>query len=161
MAKSKRNWREALRFGKTITEPLRIVILVKPVTKKNSIRWVKLRGVDDKWKSIPSAAYEQYEKDCGYFIRCKGLKISCPVNMRVSFYIDADRECDVSNFCEAVADMLVHYQVLQDDHRLIVTGWDGTRVYVDRINPRTEIIIEPIPQENEQLMLGLTSEDDF
>ena len=136
-------WFDKYKNGNSITEPLFILLPVKPITKKNSRRWAPI-GKTGIWKLIPSEAYEQYERDCGLFIRCKGLNISCPVNMRVIFYIDSDRESDISNYFEAVADMLVHYQVLADDNRKIVVSWDGSRVYVDRKNPRTEITIEPL-----------------
>ncbi|MCL2493439.1 MAG: hypothetical protein FWF33_05305 [Clostridiales bacterium] len=133
--------------GRIITEPVKLLLPVKPRSKKNSQRWIKTRGDNPVWKLTPSEAYVQYEKDCGPFIRCKGMNISCLVNIKATFYIDADRPCDISNFFEALADMLVHYQVILDDNRRIVQSWDGSRVYVDRQNPRTEVIIEPVSED--------------
>ena len=145
-------------MGRTITEPVTIAIPVKPVSKKNSQRWVRMRGTDI-WKLLPSEAYERYERDCGPFIRCKGLMVSCEVNVCALFYIDADRKCDLSNFFEALADMLVHYRVLEDDNRKIIVGWDGSRVHVDRQNPRTVVTIQPIEQG--QVALDIAPAPDF
>ena len=140
-----------------ITEPVEITIPLRPFTKKNSSRIVKTKsGVPF---LIPSAAYEQYERDCAAFIRCKGLEVSCPINIRALFYIDADRKCDLSNYFEAIADILVHYHVIEDDHRKIVAGWDGSRIYVDRANPRTVVTLEPIPQG--QIELDIEATKDF
>ena len=38
-------------------------------------------------------------------------------------------------------DILVYYGILKDDNFMIVAGHDGSRVKVDRVNPRTEIFI--------------------
>ena len=146
-------------MAKIIKDPVYITIPLRPITKKNSQRWVKLKG-SGLWKLVPSEAYLLYEKNCKPFIRCKGLLITGPVNIKTLFYIDADRKCDLSNYIEAIADILVHYHVLEDDNRWIVTGWDGSRVYVDRENPRTEITIEPLPHEEAE-QLELTGVGDF
>jgi Holliday junction resolvase RusA-like endonuclease len=119
------------------------------------MRWVQIKG-SGAAKLIPSEAFMRYEKDCGWFIRCKGLDINCRVNIRAIFYIDADRTSDLTNYMEALADMLVHYGVIRDDNRKIIVSWDGSRVYVDRKNPRTEVTIEPLPEESYQI--GLTPE---
>ena len=54
------------------------------------------------------------------------------------------RRVDLNNLLEATTDMLVHYGVLEDDNSNIVYSHDGSRVYVDRDNPRTEIYIERV-----------------
>ena len=147
-------WFDKYATGRIITEPLKIMLPIKPVTKKNSSRVVPL-GKSGKFMVLPSAAYVQYEKDCAVFLCCKGKNIACPVNIRALFFIDRDGECDASNFYEALADMLVKYKVLADDNRLIVVSWDGSRVFVDRKNPRTEVTIEPL---DEAFQLSLTEE---
>jgi Holliday junction resolvase RusA-like endonuclease len=139
--------------GRAITEPISITIPVRPITKKNSQRWVKAKG-GDLWRLIPSEAYVQYERDCAPFIRVKGLEIDSLVNMRCLFYIDADRKSDASNYYEAIADILVHYHVIVDDNRKIIRSWDGSRVLVDRKNPRTEITIEPVYEPEPQLAMS-------
>lgn len=68
--------------------------------------------------------------------------INVPVNVRCIFYRDSARRCDLTNLLEAVDDILVKYKVLADDNFKIIAGHDGSRVYIDRDNPRTEIYIE-------------------
>lgn len=67
--------------------------------------------------------------------------INYPVNVKCIYYRDSLRRCDLSNLHEATDDILVHYGILKDDNFKIVAGHDGSRVKVDRENPRTEIFI--------------------
>ena len=46
------------------------------------------------------------------------------------------------NLLQAVDDILVEAGILADDNYCIVAGHDGSRVYYDKQNPRTEIGIE-------------------
>ena len=46
------------------------------------------------------------------------------------------------NLLQAVDDILVDAGILADDNYCIVAGHDGSRVYYDKQNPRTEIGIE-------------------
>lgn len=124
-----------------------IEIPLCPITKKNSQRIVT-RYLPSKKKSvpiiIPSKAYEEYEKACGYFIKPKGIKIDYPVNVKCLYYMPTRRTVDLTNLLEATDDILVKYGVLEDDNYKIVAGHDGSRVIVDKTNPRTEITIENI-----------------
>lgn len=54
------------------------------------------------------------------------------------------RPCDLTNLLEAVDDVLVKGKIIADDNYKIVAGHDGSRVFVDKDNPRTEIFIEEI-----------------
>ena len=47
----------------------------------------------------------------------------------------------MTNLLEALDDMLVKAEVLEDDCRDIVASHDGSRVYWDKHNPRIEIEI--------------------
>ena len=49
---------------------------------------------------------------------------------------------DLNNLLAAAADILVENGVLLDDNFNIIIGHDGSRVFVDNKNPRTEIYIE-------------------
>jgi Holliday junction resolvase RusA-like endonuclease len=60
---------------------------------------------------------------------------------------------DLVNLLEATCDMLRHYGVIKDDDSSIVASHDGSRVYYDKLNPRTEITITPI-DVNYQLSLA-------
>jgi Holliday junction resolvase RusA-like endonuclease len=76
------------------------------------------------------------------------MNICSPVNVEAHYYIDADRTCDLTNLHAALHDMLVHYNVIADDNRKIIVSTDGSRVHVDRKNPRTEVIVTPVNLEN-------------
>lgn len=120
-------------------ERIMLVIPISPVTKKNSGRIVK-RGARP--MLIPSAAYENYERNCGrYLIRYKDAPISEPVEITCRFYMKTHRKVDLVNLLNAIDDILVHYGVLMDDNSEIIVSHDGSRVYYDKDNPRTEIDI--------------------
>ena len=70
--------------------------------------------------------------------------ISEPVNVRVLFYRKNEIKCDLTNLLEAIDDILTHYGVIADDNYSIVQSHDGSRVFVDKENPRTEVIIEEV-----------------
>lgn len=124
---------------------LTIEIPLKPITKKNSQR-IATRKVNGKYVPfiLPSKAYVQYEKDCGYFIKGKGLKINYPVNVKCVYYMPTRRRVDLTNLMEATHDILVKYEVLADDNYKVIQSVDGSRVEYDKDNPRTEIIITAI-----------------
>lgn len=52
------------------------------------------------------------------------------------------RWVDLANLIEATTDILVKAHVLEDDNSKIVAAHDGSRVEIDRRNPRVEIKIE-------------------
>lgn len=115
---------------------------IEPRTKKNSSRIVRGR-------LLPSAAYEQYEKDCMVYLRPCPVRepITYPVNVKALYYLKPfkngkHRKVDISNLHSALHDVLVEYGVLADDKSDIVAGTDGSRVRWDADNPRTEVTIE-------------------
>lgn len=85
--------------------------------------------------------YKQYEIDAGWFLKKLPEPISEPVNVKCVFYRDSERRVDLNNLLEAITDILVKYKVISDDNYKIIAAHDGSRVYVDRDNPRTEIEI--------------------
>ncbi|MBR4591005.1 MAG: RusA family crossover junction endodeoxyribonuclease [Bacteroidaceae bacterium] len=91
---------------------------------------------------IPSRQYRQYEKECGWFVQGKGLKIKDPVNVKCVYYMPTRRRVDLTNLMEATHDILVKYEVLEDDNSKIIRSVDGSRVLYDKENPRTEITID-------------------
>lgn len=88
--------------------------------------------------------YKQYERDAGWFLKKIPQPISEPVNVKCVFYRENETRCDLTNLLEAIDDILVHYKILKDDNFKIIVGHDGSRVYVDREHPRTEIEISTI-----------------
>ena len=128
---------------------MKYLIPVTPVSKKNSQRIVTNR-ITGKPIIIPSPQYEAYEQSASYFLRPKPAKpIDYPVTVRCIFYMPTRRKVDKSNLEEAAHDVLVKYHVLADDNRDIIASTDGSRVFYDKDNPRTEIEITPYEGEYE------------
>ena len=91
---------------------------------------------------VQSTDYLDYEKECGWFVRGQGELIDYPVNVKCVFYRDSHRRVDLTNLLAAVCDILVKYEVVQDDNCSIIVSHDGSRVLYDKEHPRTEITIE-------------------
>jgi Holliday junction resolvase RusA-like endonuclease len=116
------------------------MIPLNPRTKKNSQRIV----TNPRTKApmiLPDAKYREYEREAGWFLKKPAEPIKGPINIRCTFYRDSRRRCDLTNLLEAIDDILVKYQIIEDDNFEILAGHDGSRVKVDRDNPRTEIEI--------------------
>lgn len=73
-----------------------------------------------------------------------GQPISEAVNIKCLYYRGDKRKTDLVNLENGTLDLLVEAKVLEDDNYKIVVGMDGSRVYYDKKNPRTEIIITNI-----------------
>lgn len=128
-------------------DPERIVwqslIPLNPRSKKNHQKIVYNQRTH-KPMVMQNDIYKEYEKDCGWFVKPPVNPIDYPVNIKCVFYRDSAKRCDLTNLLEAIDDILVKYKVIEDDNFKIITGHDGSRVYVDRENPRTEITIERV-----------------
>ena len=92
---------------------------------------------------VPSAKYKKFEKDCGEYMPQTDT-IDYPVNVKCVYYMPTRRRVDLVNLQEATLDILVKYKVLADDNSTIVQAMDGSRVFYDKDNARTEIEITPI-----------------
>jgi Holliday junction resolvase RusA-like endonuclease len=98
---------------------------------------------------VQNDAYKQYEQQAGWFLSRKPSEpISVPVQVKCLFYRKNAIRCDLTNLLEAVDDILVKYKILADDNFKIIYSHDGSRVFVDNDNPRTEIVIEDIRSYN-------------
>ena len=78
------------------------------------------------------------------------IKIDTPVNIKALFYMEKEAKVDVTNLNSALHDILVLAGVLLDDSSLnpqIVAGTDGSRVYVDKDSPRTEVYISTFKED--------------
>ena len=123
-----------------IRKNLSFMIPINPVTKKNSQKIITNRTTH-RPMIIPSPDYTRYEKDCGFFVKVPEKPIEHPVNVKCLFFRDSERRVDLTNLLEAIDDILVKYEVLKDDSFKYIYGHDGSRVYIDRENPRTEVYI--------------------
>lgn len=133
---------------------LKFVIALAPVTKKNhqEIHYKGKRCPVCRKGGIPfvaqGKAYQDYERAClAAFPQDIRLHIKQPVNIKALYYMPSARRVDISNLHSALHDVLVKAGVLADDSSLspkIVAGTDGSRVYIDRKNPRTEVEITEV-----------------
>ena len=117
-------------------------IKLAPISKKNSQQILR-NGKTGRPFIAQSSQYKRYEKDCMWFIP-KGIHIDYPVNVRCLFYMPTRRRVDKSNLEAAIHDILVKSGLLADDNRDIIAATDGSRVYYDKDNPRTEVFISPM-----------------
>lgn len=123
---------------------MHLTLYGNPVTKKNSQRVLyKFTKFGRKTPFIaPSKAYVDYETDCLRQIKRPRSPISARVNVRCVYYMKTAHRVDLANLIEATTDILVKASVLEDDNSKIVAAHDGSRVELDRKNPRAEIEIE-------------------
>lgn len=123
---------------------MEIIIPINPITKKNHGRIVQKRFPNGKSIPImlPSEAYSKYEKECKKYIPKTEEPINYPINLKVLYYMETKRKCDITNLLQATCDMLVKYNILDDDNYTIVASVDGTQVFYDKEKPRCEIFIE-------------------
>lgn len=121
----------------------KIIIVIPKLarSKKNSQQILKNRKTG-KYFISQSETYKNFERECGFFLRkYKNNGIIPPVNIKCLFYISDKRKRDITNLENAIADILVHYEVLEDDNYNIIQSWDGSRI-IYRPKTEPEIIIE-------------------
>ena len=130
-----------------------MTIPLAPITKKNHSQIItkKLPGGKQKPVLIPSKQYRQYEQQCKDLIVQQGLLIDYPVNVQAIYYMPTRRRVDLTNLHEALHDVLVKCEVLEDDNCKIIAATDGSRVRYDKENPRTEVIITALETDDETL----------
>lgn len=119
---------------------IKFTIHTEPRSKKNSQQIAVNRKTGGTF-IVQSERYKKFEKDCAKDIP-KVETINHPVNIKCLFYKSTRQRCDLLNLLEAVDDVLVKYKVIEDDNYNIVESHDGSRVYVDKDNPRIEVEIE-------------------
>lgn len=124
---------------------IEIVIPLNPVPKKNSQKIKRRRDTGQRYIG-QGESYLTYQANAQqYLLIPPNLKdkfpIDYPVNVKALFYRSDARRVDLTNLEEALDDILVLYGILRDDNFKIVQSHDGSRVYIDRENPRTEITI--------------------
>ena len=101
---------------------------------------------------IQSQGYLDYESEAIPQLEKVKQKIkkpfSQPLNLKCIYYRGDRRRCDLLNLLNATADILVKAGILEDDNYKIVVSTDGSRVYYDKENPRVEIEIEELKEED-------------
>lgn len=124
---------------------LKFTIPIEPTTKKNHQQILKNRTTGKRFVS-PSTQYKRYEQQAIWFVpRAKsGKPIDIPVSVKCLFYMSTLRPCDLTNLLESIDDILVAAGLIEDDNYTIINNHDGSRVFYDKENPRTEVEIEVV-----------------
>ena len=92
---------------------------------------------------IQSKIYREFERDCGKFLlKYRSNKITYPVNLKCLFTVSDRKKRDLTNLENAIADILVKYEILEDDNYNILAGWDGSRIIYEKGKKNIEIVIE-------------------
>ena len=121
---------------------IKIVIPIAPVTKKNHQQiFYRKTSTARKPFVMPSEQYRAYAGDAAKFIPRRTDPIDYPVNVKCLFYMPTKRRVDLVNLLQSACDVLVYGGFLKDDNSRIVASHDGSRVLIDKDNPRTEIYI--------------------
>ena len=115
---------------------------IKPRTKKNSSSFVTLKN--GRTILLPSKYYRAFEKEAVSYVESLfgNLEpIDRPINLCCVFYKDKNHISDLVGYLQAIQDTLVKAGLLKDDNSNIVASTDGSRVELDRENPRIEVKI--------------------
>ena len=132
------------------------IIYMPPITKKNS-QQILTNHRTGKPFIAPSKQYKKYEQAAMWYLTPKPkAPLAGHYNIRLLFYMPTRRKVDKTNLESAIMDVLVDAKILADDNRNIVAATDGTRVYYDKENPRTEIYIEDFTEDYDTWGKGLT-----
>lgn len=129
---------------------LHFTIKGNPRPKKNNMSFIKTKS--GKTALIQSATYQAYKELFLLQIKnkYKGQPISEAVNIRCIYYRGDNRKTDLVNLQNGTLDLLVESGILKDDNYNIVRSMDGSRVYVDKADPRAEIYIEFLDNDNKK-----------
>lgn len=118
---------------------IRIPLLCR--SKKNSQRII-YNSRTKKPMIIQSEIYARFERECGIYLKkYKSNVITYPVNLKCLFFTKDKRKRDLSNLINAIQDVLVKYEILEDDNYNIVKSLDGSRI-IYRPDKEPEIVIE-------------------
>lgn len=116
---------------------LSLTILGAPRTKKNHGSVIQ-RG--KRRYHIPSAAWTKWVHAAGVVPVGLGC-IKRDVNCRALFYRDALRG-DAVGYYQGLADFLENRGLVLNDK--LIVSWDGSRLLLDRENPRVEVTLEVV-----------------
>lgn len=120
---------------------MKIIIPITPRSKKNSQEIVFNRKTGHRMV-IQNKKYTEFEKECKKYIPILNEPpINYRINLKCEFYVPDARKRDIANYLEAIQDVLVKYNLLEDDNYNIVASIDGCSMQIDRENPRIEIEI--------------------
>jgi len=145
---------------------IKIVVPGNPIIKKNTSKTSLFQK--DKFgrrtvRAIPVHYYTKVYKEwarnaiqsCAVF-KTKHPEISFPIteqlNMKCLFYRDSNRIIDLSNLFAGIQDVMAGnekwanipkhlFQIIYDDSTRYIGSLDGSRVLLDKVNPRIEVYL--------------------
>ena len=99
----------------------------------------------NRWKNWCHFKYNEEKKHWAKMIGwlCKGKEpFKGAVNIRIEYYFSTNRRRDYDNFTpKYILDGLVEAHLIEDDHTGIIQELDDRNFYIDKKNPRTEVIV--------------------
>ena len=117
----------------------KIVIYGDPVVKKNGRSIFKNRATGRHFVG-KSDRLIQAERAAVLQLASVDIDtITCPVTVAFKIYTRTRRKIDLSNAVQLYEDALERVEILENDSQ--IRSLDGTRQYLDRLNPRVEIHI--------------------
>ena len=122
---------------------MKITIPLLARSKKNS-QQILINSRTHKPFVSQSKLYKEFEQNCGYYLNKYKLNIDYPVNVKCTFIVPDKRKRDLTNLENAIADILVKYNVLADDNYNIIQSWDGSRIIYKKGEEKTIIEIERV-----------------
>lgn len=121
---------------------IQIILPFAPRTKKNSSRVVRTGRFT---KVLPSKNYVELENKCCKFLKSWNQEpITTPVNIECHFYMDRNFNSDLVGYLQAIQDIMIKAKIIADDNHKIIASTDGSRVHLDRLNPRIEVYISEV-----------------
>ncbi len=138
-------------------ELYRYTIRLDPRTKKNH---QKIAGIGSRCPVCKkharqfirqSTANDKYNFEAVRFLHPRPDKpLDGPVSVKYHFYMQTRRKVDECNLTAEVDDLLVNAGIISDDNAKVLIHHDGTRVFYDKANPRTEIWIYEYKEEEDE-----------
>ena len=128
-----------------------IILKGNPTTKKNSQKIIT-NPATGRPMVIQGERYQAYEQACFWQLVWQSEKIKSklpkpPYNVQCVYYRDSNRRVDLGNLLAATCDILVNAGILPDDNFKVIASHDGSRVLVDKQNPRVEITITEVKKD--------------
>lgn len=126
-------------------EKWKFLITGRPITKKNSGRYIGNRG--GRSRLLPSKQFEAYEEAALWQLRCQArpdIPLDGPVAMTVRYFMPNRKGWpDLMGLIQATADILQDAEIIADDG--YIESLDGCRIAgIDKVSPRAEIFVTTV-----------------
>lgn len=119
----------------------RYTVSGQPIVKKGTQKVVRSHGRTFVTYSPQYRSWHHRAMDELALQKRPAEPIDYPVILVCTFFVQTLRVVDLSALYEGIQDTLVKMEILKDDNAWIVIGHDGSRVHLDRDNPRIEVSI--------------------